>query len=91
MKKKYHYFIWLLFFVLFIANIYIFVCGIKLSNEINYYETEISKYSLENKELEKKVYDLSSLKYAASMAAELNFVVKAKPLFLENIKYALNH
>lgn len=62
----------------------------KLSDEINRYEKDIKKLKKENIELEKKVYEISSLKYAASVSASLDFTQKSSPLYFENLKYAFN-
>lgn len=83
--------IWLIFIVLIIGNIYIFISGIKLSDELNYYENQTNLYHQENIELEKKINQLSSLQNTASLAAELNFSEKPTPLVLGNMPYAFYH
>lgn len=90
MKKIIKIGVWLFFLILVLGNIYIFIGGMTLSNEISRYEKEINRLNLENIDLEKKAYELSSLRHAASMAAQLSFTKKSQPLYLDNIKYALN-
>lgn len=82
--------IWLLFLGLFIANVYVFISGVSLSDEIHHFEKETGRLHQENLDMEKKVYDVQSLTYAASIAAEMDFSKKATPTYLENMKYALN-
>lgn len=62
----------------------------RLSNDVSFYETEIRKTHLNNIELEKKASGIDSLQYASSMAAIMNFTKKEIPLYLDNLKYALN-
>jgi len=90
MKKNIKNIIWPILFILVVSNIYIFVSGIKISDEINRYESEITKIHQENIDLEKKTYEVESLKYTASMAASLNFIEKPAPLILNKAAYALN-
>jgi hypothetical protein len=80
----------LLFFILLIANTGIFVSGMHLGDDINRFEDEIKKLDQENTILEKEVYRVESLQYAASLSAKLNFVRQSQPLYFENLKYALN-
>lgn len=72
------------------ANIYIFMSGVALSDEINHYEDEITRLHQENIDLAKKTYDAESLTYAAEVAGKLEFTQKSTPIYLENMKYALN-
>lgn len=90
MKKLTNAAVWIFFLILIAGNIYIFLGGMTLSNEIGRYEKETVRLNLENIDLEKKVYELSSFRYAASMAAQLSFTKKSQPLYLDDIKYALN-
>lgn len=82
--------IWIIFSVFISANIYIFIQSIKLSDKINRFEKEIKILHQENLTLENKIYDVDSLKYASSMAAQLEFIQKAQPVYLENLQYARN-
>jgi len=82
--------VWVIFFILLSINIFIFVHSITLGSEINFYEKEIKKVHQENIELSNKTYEIDSLQYAASMAANLEFTQTAKPFYLEGQKYALN-
>lgn len=89
MIKLFRNTIWVIFLVLAVINIFIFIKGIKLSTEISFYENETNKLHQDNLELEKQAYGFDSLRYAASMAAVLNFTKKAQPIYIENAKYAL--
>ncbi len=82
--------IWGIFAVLVVVNIFIFVNSIGLSDNINKFESDTKTLHQENLNLENEVYQIDSLQYAASVAASLNFSQKAQPIFLENLKYALN-
>lgn len=82
--------VWLLFFVLIITNIFVFVSGIQLSDKINYYEIQTNNFHRSNLELERKLSDIGSLQYAASIAANLDFTHKSQPIYLDNLKYAMN-
>lgn len=77
-----------LFVGLMVANIYVFLSGVALGDEINHYEKEITRLHQENLDIEKKVYDAESLNYAASMAAAMDFSKKTTPVYLDNLKYA---
>ncbi len=79
-----------IFLVLIGANVFIFLSGMKVSEQINFYETETKKLKQENIDLEKKAYAAESLQNAASVAAQLEFTKKAEPYFLENLRFALN-
>lgn len=82
--------IWIIFAILIVTNIFIFVSGIKLSDEISYFEKETRLFHQESVELEKQKSSLSSLQYAASIAATLEFTKKSQPIYLENLPYAMN-
>lgn len=84
--------IWVLFFSLMAGNIYVFLSGIQLSNDIHQFESEIEELKQENSELEKQVLKVESIDYAASVAADLDYTKKADPVFFENdTKYAYNN
>jgi len=78
------------FLLLFIVNIYAFVTGINLADKITFYESETKKLHQENQDLETKVFAVDSLRYAVSLADGLKFTKKAQPVYLDNLKYALN-
>ncbi len=76
--------------VLVAANMYLFVSGITLGDQINYFENQTTVLHERNVELTRQTSYLDSLQYAASMAATLNFVNDSKPMVLDNLRYALN-
>lgn len=82
----------MLFFALMAGNIYVFVSGVRLSNEISTFEKQIDSLRTENKKLEKEVLQTESIDFAASLAGDLAFTEKAEPVFFENdTKYAYNN
>ena len=76
--------------VLLTANLFVFVYGVNLGNQISHYEREIKRLKQENTALEKQAIAVGSLDHAASMAAALNFSRRATPVYLESLKYAAN-
>ncbi|QQG44818.1 MAG: hypothetical protein HYW86_02810 [Candidatus Roizmanbacteria bacterium] len=66
-----------------ISQIYLFVSGIKISDNINMYESNIKKLKQDNMELENKLSKIESLGYAASQAAVLKYTKKAAPIYLD--------
>lgn len=90
MKYILRYGIWLILFLGIVANIAIFVWGMGLGNEINFFEQETKRLHLQNIELDKKISYYQSLQFAASTAAVLDFTKKGTPVYLENLKYAKN-
>lgn len=82
--------IWIVFFILLLANVYVFVSGVALSDEISKFDIETTKLHQQNLELEKKLYSVESLNYAASMAAQMNFSNAAPPVYLDEQRFALN-
>ena len=82
--------IWIIFFILLLANVYVFVSGVALSDEISKFDIETTKLHQQNLELEKKLYSVESLNYAASMAAQMNFSNAAPPVYLDEQRFALN-
>ncbi len=90
MKKLIKPAVIIFFTALIIANVYIFVAGIKSSVEITKMETELENLKQENYGLESKLGKVSSLEYAASMAANMDFSKKTVPTYLDSLKYALN-
>ncbi len=79
-----------LFFLLIAGNLYIFVAGMYLSDEINQYDVKTKELTEENTRLEKEVYQLESYQYAASMSAVLQFTKQSQPVYFDDLKYALN-
>jgi len=77
-----------LFIFLIAANIFAFVMSMRQSQSIQNYEVETHKLKLENSDLEELMYNVSSLQYAASKAAELSFTSKAKPYYLHPLGVA---
>jgi len=73
---------------IFLANIFIFVINIKLSQEIQLYDKKISLIRQENLDLENKIYYLTSYERISSLAAYLNFIKNDSPIYIEEIKYA---
>ena len=90
MKTLTKYLILLIFLALIAGNIFVFVYSLNLSDDINHFEKGIEKLHQENLNLENNIYEVDSLQYAASMAAKLDFIKKAEPSYLENLKYAKN-
>ncbi len=89
MKSLLNQLVWPIFLLLVVGNVYIFISGMKLASEITYFENKSRIFHQENLELEKKVSDLDSYQYAASLAAQFDFA-KSKTIYLENLRYALN-
>lgn len=76
--------------ILVFSNIYVFVYGFSLGEQANHYEADTRIIHQENIELEKRLFEVESLRYTASKAAELGFYVKPTPFIIDNFKYALN-
>jgi len=89
-KIIYKNIVWVLLIGLVITNIYLFVSGISLADKINFFENETRKIHQQNIALENETSYFDSISYAASMAAVLDFVKPSSPIYLENLKYALN-
>lgn len=78
-----------LFVVLVAGNIYIFVRGMYLSDNLNRFQDQIQQLQTDNDHLRTQVYQAESLQYASSISAVLKFTKKSQPLFFEQLKYAL--
>lgn len=89
MKKNYHVLFYVLFLVMGVAHLYLFVSGITLGDRISKYENLTKVLRQDNIDLEKKLYNVESLTYAASQAAKLKFTQKTTPLYLESQGIAL--
>jgi len=74
--------------IILFFNVYIFVANLSLGDEIKVFDKKINFLRQENLDLEAKVFYLNSYESIASMAAQLNFVKKEMPVYLENLKYA---
>lgn len=79
----------LTFFGLAVANIGIFISSMSLSDKITFYDKETKRLKEENLDLEQKIYEINSLQKAASAAADMDFVKKAQPNYLNNLDVAL--
>ena len=88
MKKLFFLLVWCLFISLAVVNLYTYITQMRFSEKYNVYEGKLKKIKQENMDLEQKAYEADSLKYAASMAAELDFTKKADLIYLENLRYA---
>ncbi|NTU46728.1 hypothetical protein HGA88_03810 [Candidatus Roizmanbacteria bacterium] len=82
--------IWSIFTFLITANVFIFMSGMSLGDEINKYESKTVQIHQENIDLEKQVYNIDSLSNAATQAVAMNFTKKTSPVYLEQMTYALN-
>jgi len=91
MKKIINSLVWIFLLTLIFFNGYTFVCGIQSGSEFNRMEEKIISLRRENRELETRIYKMDSLEYAASKAADLSFVKKVSPIYLETFKYARNN
>lgn len=77
-------------FVLLIAgNIYIFVRGMALADNINRFQDQIAELTTDNQHLQTEIYAAESLQRAASLSASLSFTKKSVPFYFEQLKYAL--
>jgi len=76
--------------MLIFINMFIFVSGIVLGNQITHFELETKKIHEQNVELGKQTSHIDSLENAASVAASLDFVKRSTPIVLDNLRYALN-
>lgn len=75
---------------LVIVNIGVFIKGVTLSDEINYYEKELRQLKQQNVEYEYKIYALESISQTASLAAQLDYGSFNDPVYIENAQYAYN-
>ncbi len=79
---------WLIVPVLIITNLFMFISGIVLSDEINNYELKTDRLRKINLSLEKEVANLGSLKFASEQAKKLGFTNLSSPQFLDQLGYA---
>lgn len=73
---------------LIIANLFMFISGIVLSDEINNFEQKTDSLRKTNLTLEKEAANLSSLKFAREQAEKLHFTNPSAPQSLDKLKYA---
>ncbi len=90
MKFSLNSFVLGLIVTLVAINIAIFIKGIRLSDEIHYYEKELSALRQQNVEYEQKIYKMESYTLTASLAAELDYGKYNDPIYNEIPQYALN-
>lgn len=91
MKISFNAIIFLTICLLVTVNIAIFVKGIELGKDINYYEKELKNLQQQNIELEQKVYKLESHDLSASYAAELDYGKYNEPIYFQLPAYAFKN
>ena len=64
---------------LVIANLFVFISGIVISDEINNFEQKTDNLHKINLTLEKEAANLSSIKFAQSQAKEFSFTIRQLP------------
>lgn len=79
---------WLIMFALIISNLFTFISGIVLSDEINNFELKTIDLNKANLTLEKEAAKLSSLKFAREQAEKLQFSKSSTPQSLDQLGYA---
>jgi len=72
------------------ANIFVFVRGIYLAEEIRYHEREINSLRVENTQLTQTLYQMNSHTISASHAAVLGYGSFNDPVYFETAQYARN-
>ena len=75
-------------FVLIIINLFVFISGIVLSDQISNFETKTDNLRKINLSLEKEVANLGSLKFATEQAKKLGFNRLSLPQSLGQLGYA---
>lgn len=73
---------------LIIFNLFVVISGIVISDEINNFEQKTDNLRKANLTLEKKVANLSSIKFALEQAEKYGFTNKTEPQYLDQLKYA---
>jgi len=73
---------------LIIANLFIVISGIVISDEIDNFEKKTDNLLKINLTLEKKVANLGSLKFAQEQAKEFGFTNSTAPQYIDQLKYA---
>lgn len=88
MKINFKFLSIFIIFLLLVANIYLFTNSLFLSDNTSKIEKDMSKLVIENSELEKKLYSLTSLQNLTKISAFLGFTDKSEPIYLDNFKFA---
>jgi len=78
----------LVMLILIIANLFVFISGIVLSDQINNFELKTDNLRKVNLTLEKKAANLGSLKFATEQAKKLGFTSFSSPQSLDKLGYA---
>ncbi|MEK7495355.1 MAG: hypothetical protein AAB788_04380 [Patescibacteria group bacterium] len=73
---------------LVIANLFVFISGIVISDEINNFEQKTDNLHKINLTLEKEAANLGSIKFAQSQAKEFGFINSTVPQYIDQLKYA---
>jgi len=73
---------------LVIANLFVFISGIVISDEINNFEKKTDNLHKINLTLEKEAANLSSIKFAQSQAKEFSFTNSTAPQYIDQLKFA---
>lgn len=81
---------WFVISLLVIINLFTFISGIVLSDEINNFEQKTLNLRKVNLTLEKEAANLSSLKFAREQAKKLNFDNSSSPQSLDQLRFAYN-
>ena len=90
MKKIIQTTVWSAIFLAVFANIFLFLSGLNMGNQIGTFEKSIADLKQENIELEQKVYQAQSYTSAASIAAALSYTKQTEPIYIDNLLYAKN-
>ncbi len=81
---------WLIVSILIVTNLFVFISGIVLSDEINNFELKTDNLHKINLSLEKEVASLGSLKFATEQAKKFGFTTFSSPQTLNQLGYAYN-
>jgi len=73
---------------LVVANLFVFISGIVLSDEINNFEQKTEDLHKINLTLEKEAAKLSSINFAQAQAKEFGFNNSTAPQYIDQLKYA---
>jgi cell division protein FtsL len=79
---------WLIVAILVVINLFVFISGIILSDEIGNFEQKTDNLRKVNLNLEKEVASLGSLKFATEQAKKLGFTNLSAPQSLDQLRYA---